>query len=187
MFDTLGGLPLHTIVVHATVVAVPVAALVVLLAGLWPRFRRWAGFLPLLLAALAVVLVPISTQSGESLEGRVGESDLVETHAELGEGLLVWVVGLAVVAAVLTWVWWTERAAARAAADPAAGDGPRPATGAVGARIPGGRAAVAALAVAAIAVSVGTGVQVVRIGHSGAEAVWKSTIDSTQPSSGDDD
>ena len=85
MFDTLGGLPLHTIVVHATVVAVPVAAVVVLLAGLWPKFRRWAGILPLLLALLSVVLVPVSTQSGEELEGRVGESNLVERHAELGD------------------------------------------------------------------------------------------------------
>lgn len=187
MFDTLGGLPLHTIVVHATVVAVPVAAVVVLLAGLWPKFRRWAGVLPLLLALLSVVLVPVSTQSGEELEGRVGESDLVERHAELGDGLLVWVIGLAVVAVAITWVWWTERAA-RSAVEPAAVGAAsaetRPRTAAT--RIPGGRGTAVVLAVAALAVSVGTGVQVVRIGHSGAEAVWKSTIDSTQPGSGDD-
>lgn len=34
MFDTIAGLPTHPLVVHATVVVVPVAALVVGLAGL---------------------------------------------------------------------------------------------------------------------------------------------------------
>lgn len=187
MFDTLGGLPLHTIVVHATVVAVPVTAIVVLLAGLWPKFRRWAGVLPLLLALLSVVLVPVSTQSGEKLEGRVGESDLVEKHAELGDGLLVWVLGVAVVALAITWVWWNERAARVTSATAGTDAASTPHAHAATPRVPGGRATAIALAVAAVVVSVGTGVQVVRIGHSGAEAVWKSTIDNTQPSSGDDD
>lgn len=64
MFDTIMGLPLHPLVVHATEVIVPSAALVAVLAVLWPSFRRWAPFLPLGLAAVALVLVPLSTQSG---------------------------------------------------------------------------------------------------------------------------
>jgi len=67
MFDTIGGLPLHPLVVHATEVIVPAAALALVLAALWPWFRRWAGWGPLGLAVASVILVPISTQSGESL------------------------------------------------------------------------------------------------------------------------
>jgi len=66
-----------------------------------PRFRRWAGWLPLVLAVLAVVLTPPSTESGEATERRVGHSDLVEAHSQLAEGLRPWVVGLAVAAVAL--------------------------------------------------------------------------------------
>ena len=42
MLDTIFGLPVHPLVVHATTVIVPSAAVAVLLAAVWPRFRRWA-------------------------------------------------------------------------------------------------------------------------------------------------
>ena len=61
MFDTIAGLPLHPLVVHATEVIVPTAALVVAIAAVWPQFRRWARFLPLGIALVALLLVPIST------------------------------------------------------------------------------------------------------------------------------
>lgn len=151
MLDVVGGLPIHPLVVHATVVLVPLAALSVLLAGVWPAFRRRAGYVPLLLALLALVLVPVTTQSGEAFEERVGGGELVERHAALGEGLLPWVAVLAVVAMALAWMWQRDRR-----------DGAR--------RAPRWMAAV--LALAAAAVSVGTVVQTVAVGHSGATAVW---------------
>ena len=52
MLDTIAGLPIHPLIVHATVVIVPAAALAVALAALVPRFRRWAGIVPLGLSAL---------------------------------------------------------------------------------------------------------------------------------------
>jgi hypothetical protein len=64
---SIAGMPLHPLLVHATVVIVPAAALSVLLAAAWPRFRRWAGLLPLGLTVAGLVLVPLSTASGESL------------------------------------------------------------------------------------------------------------------------
>ncbi|QYF72963.1 DUF2231 domain-containing protein [Cryobacterium sp. PAMC25264] len=153
MFDTFFGLPLHPLVVHATEVIVPTAALVVLLAAAWPRFRRWAKFVPLGLALAALVLVPLSTQSGEALEERVSESALIETHADLAEGLLPWVIGLVVVAGVLLWWNWSERSP----------------------RKPMKWVAIV-LIVAAALVSTGTVVQAIRIGHSGATAVWSSDV-----------
>src|SRR3954451_6781385 len=65
MLDPVFGLPVHALVVHATVVIVPTAAISVLLAAVWPRFRRWAGWGPGALAVVALVLTPISTSSGE--------------------------------------------------------------------------------------------------------------------------
>lgn len=154
MFDTILGLPLHPLAVHATEVIVPTAALVVLLAAVWPRFRRWARFLPLGLALVALVLVPISTQSGEALEERVTETELVEVHAELGEGLLPWVIALVVIAAALLWWNWKENSPKN-----------------------GRRWVTIVLIVAAGIASTGTVVQAIRIGHSGAAAVWTEEMD----------
>jgi hypothetical protein len=90
------------------VVAVPTAAVAVLGSALVPRFRRWAGVLPLAITVIALGLDPISTSSGEALEQRVGHSDLVEKHSHLADGLLPWLVFLLAAAAV-TWMWWRER------------------------------------------------------------------------------
>ena len=103
MLDSFLGLPAHPLIVHATVVLVPAAATSVLVATLWQRFRKWAGWLPAALSLTALVLAPLSTSSGEGLEHVTGESALVEEHAELGELLVWWVLVLAVLAAV---AWW---------------------------------------------------------------------------------
>ena len=166
MFDTIAGLPLHPLVVHATEVIVPTAALVLLVAALWPRFRRWAGFLPLLLTLAAAVLVPISTESGEALENRVGESSLIETHSGLAEGLLPWVIGMVVVAALLTWWTWNERKGAEPRAP---------------------KWVAIALIAGAVIATTGTTVQAIRVGHSGATAVWSEDMANTPASGGDED
>jgi len=151
--DSIAGLPLHPLLVHATVVIVPAAALSVLLAAVWPRFRRWAGLLPLGLSLAGLVLTPLSTSTGETLEHQVGETALVERHADLAEGLLPWLIGLVAVAAVLyAWSWRRARA-------------PR---GTSGSR----RWVPVVISVLAVVAAVGTSVQVVLIGHSGARAAW---------------
>jgi hypothetical protein len=158
MFDTVFGLPVHPLVVHATVVVVPAAALAVGLAALWPRFRAWAGPLPLLLSIAALVLVPASVQSGQSLKGRIAETALVQRHSELGEGLLVWAVVLAVGAAALFWL------RSRELHDTAAG------------RAAPSRLTVAALVLVALVGVGGATFQIVLIGHSGAEAAWTNVV-----------
>src|SRR6476661_3601249 len=111
MLDTIFGLPVHPLIVHATTVVVPAAAVTVLLCAVWPRFRRWAAWMPLALSVLAVVLTPLSTESGESLERHVEHSDLIETHSQLAEGLLPWVIGLGAAAVLLFVVARGERRA----------------------------------------------------------------------------
>lgn len=148
---TVFGLPLHPLIVHATVVVVPLAAVVVLSAAVWPRFRRWASWGPLAVAALAVVLVPFTTSSGESLEHALPESQLIETHAHLADGLLPWVIVLLVGAAGVFWTHWAPTRAGLWTF-------PRWLTYVV----------LALVVVGAVL----TLVQVVRIGHTGAAAAW---------------
>lgn len=164
MFDTFFGLPLHPLVVHATEVIIPLAALLVILTAAWPRFRRWAGYLPVGTALVAVALVPISKESGERLEARVGENSLIKVHSELADGLLPWTIGLLVVAGALLWWNLRERRARAASADA------QSSTRSTLRWVP------VTLLVAAVVVAGGTMVQAVLIGHSGATAVWSGDM-----------
>jgi Predicted membrane protein (DUF2231) len=143
------GLPLHPLLVHATVVFVPLAVLMVIGAVLVPRFRAWAGPLPAAVSLVALILTPLSTASGENLEHGLPQNALIEKHAELGDQLLPFTIALFVFA---TAFWWLTR---RAAAET---------------RWP--RALVLGVGALAVVAALGTGVQVARIGHSGAEAAW---------------
>ena len=150
MPETVFGLPLHPLIVHATVVIVPATAAAVALWFANARFRAWAGILPLLMAVASTILAPLSTSTGENLEHTVGESKLVEEHAELGDMLIWWCLGMLVVAAA---GWFLRRR----------GDLSKGVT--------------VALLVAGLAVSTGTLVQTVLIGHSGAKAAWSDVAD----------
>jgi hypothetical protein len=160
-FPTIFGLPAHPLIVHATVVMVPLAAAAVLLHAFWPRARARLGLVTPLAALVAVVLVPLSTSSGEQLEGTVGDTRLVQQHASLAEGLLPWTLGLLVVA-VLLWLR-DRRDAGRRTPGVTEGRG-RAASGVL--------LAPAVIAVLALVAVLGTTQQVVRIGHSGAKAAW---------------
>ena len=151
MPSTVLGLPVHPLVVHAVVILVPLAALLLLASALSPRLRRWARVLTPVTAVVALLFVPLATSSGENLEESVARSHLVEEHAELGDTLLPLMAVVAVLAIVLLLL---ERRAASGRSMP-------------------GKALVTAVLVLCVAASLGTMVQVVRIGHSGAEAVWK--------------
>ncbi len=145
--------------IHAAVVLVPLTAGVVLLAAVLQRFRRWAGWLPLALAAGSVVLTRLATDSGSILQRQQAASGkldpLVARHQELGEQLIWWVLGVLVVALATYGLGRRERARDRT-------DRPAP--------LP--RWLTAVVAVAAVLGAVGTVVQTVRVGHSGAESVW---------------
>jgi uncharacterized membrane protein YdcZ (DUF606 family) len=166
--ETVFGLPTHAIVVHATVVLLPLAALVVLLHAFWPEARRRLGVVTPLLAGVALVLVPLSTQSGENLERQVGHSALVERHAELADGMLPWAIGLFVVAVGL---WLLDRRRARAPQDDVSRARWVPVVAGV-------------LAVVAVA---GTTQQIVRVGHAGAKATWNDAVQSGPAGDRDDD
>lgn len=169
VFDTIAGLPLHVLVVHAVVILVPLAAVLVIAAVVSSAVRRRAGILTPLLATAAFALLPIATQSGEAFFERLNEPDVAEGHADLGKGLWPWV--LAVV--VLAWIHWamTRRT------DPSHTSGERPKARPTG--------AVLAVAILAVVTSLAAIVQVVRVGDSGARAVWGNTVQNTAPDNGE--
>ena len=149
MPDTVGGIPIHPLVVHAVIVLVPLGAIGVGAVSLVPKWRSRYGILVMSAAVLAALLVPIATQSGENLKEVVGENDLIDRHAELGDTMLWGAIPLAVVAVIL---WWLGRRTERGQSVPRWAS-----------RLAGGVGLVVAIAVV---------VQIILIGHSGARAVW---------------
>ena len=61
MPETLGGIPIHPLVVHAVVVLIPLAALGVMAISVIPRWRGRFGVLVVGAATVATALVPVAT------------------------------------------------------------------------------------------------------------------------------
>ncbi len=101
------GLPLHPLVVHATVVFVPLAALGAILYVV-PRWR-WLLRWPLLLVNLAAaVLVQVAVMSGHSLETSLEKTrglqpSIVSNHVMWAGRLRIAMFVLAVVVIVAFW------------------------------------------------------------------------------------
>ena len=144
------GLPAHALLVHAIVVLAPLTALLEILCGFWPAARRRLVWLVLALAAVTLVLTPLTTNAGEWLKDQQASvSPILQEHSERGDWMIYFSVALLVVAVALAVLHWLEGRS----------DGPR-------------MAATVIVAVVALAVGVSSIVTVVRIGDSGAHAVW---------------
>jgi len=177
VLDTIGGLPLHPLIVHAVVVLVPLASLLLLLAALSPRIRHWAGILTPVVATITLLMVPLASQSGEALQRRVQETPALQEHVELGDSLVYFVL----LVTILAWaLWFLDRRVGASTATAA--------TAGVGADVTRATAPRSGLLTAVIVLSVlsvvATTVQVVRIGHSGATATW-SKVGATTPKGGE--
>jgi hypothetical protein len=169
VFDLINGLPVHTLVVHAVVVLVPLTALGTIAIAVRPGWRRAHGPLVVACGVLSAVLVPVATSSGEALEKRVGDPG---QHAELGDQLIWFVLPLVVLAAAV--VWMDRRGT------PSSRPATRNATSPTALKVVAGLAVVAAVA---------TSVQVYRVGDSGARAAWGGQVQASNgsgTSSGDD-
>jgi hypothetical protein len=174
---TIGGLPAHPLLVHAVVVLLPLAALCAVALALLPRWRRKYGWPVLLLTAVAVGVVPISETAGQQLLSKLTmlDSPLIQRHTDLGEELLPFSLGFGVAVILLLVAGRLadrEHAAQAAAQQPAPAEGSDPAE--VGPTVPKLWRRVAMLAsVLVVATALATTVQVVRVGDSGARAVWQ--------------
>jgi hypothetical protein len=109
MFDTVFGLPVHVLVVHAVVVLGPIAALMAIAYAVLPAHRlaglRWPTIGVTVVATLSAI---VAASSGEELEHRLealGEnSPALHTHTEAGDLARTVMIGFAiVVVAALVW------------------------------------------------------------------------------------
>jgi uncharacterized membrane protein len=157
---TVDGLPAHVLLVHFAVVFVPLTALALILAVVWPAARRRLGVGLPVLAAVTLAAVPLTTNAGESLERHTKPNDFLRQHAQLGDQMVLW-SGVVFVVAVLWWLQHSRRVHEWAAARN------ERATGAVTAR-----PAEVILGVVALVVAIGSVILVYRIGDSGAHSVW---------------
>ncbi|GAA4482313.1 hypothetical protein GCM10023094_31990 [Rhodococcus olei] len=161
---TFNAMPIHPLLVHFVVVLVPLSALLLVLSVCWPAARHRLGVVTPVVALMSLVLVPLTTHAGEWLEHQTPRSPLVRIHAELGDQLVYWSIGV-FLASLAWWAlhqhkvheWWIART----------GTGP--------ARAPVSRVLAIGLALVGVALAVGSVVQVYRIGDSGAAAVWADT------------
>ena len=159
MLDTIDGLPVHALVVHGVTVLVPLTVLGVLAIVLRPGWRARFGPLVVAVGVVAAVLCPLATGSGEALERRVGEPG---DHAELGDQLIWFVLPLVLLSVVLLLL---DRRTRRT-------PGPR-------------RTATSVVAVLCVVAGVAAGVQVYRVGESGARAVWAQQMAATSSAGAD--
>lgn len=165
MFDLYNGLPVHPLVVHAVVVLLPLAALGTLAIAVKPTWRAKYGVLVVVITALATILTPVATSSGEALEKRVGRPG---DHAEMGDQLIWFVLPLLVLAAALVYL---DR---RRAATDATARGTSP-------------TAMKVVATLAVVAALATTVQVYRVGDSGAKAAWGERVSSSSGGTTDGD
>ncbi|RYC03802.1 DUF2231 domain-containing protein [Nocardioides zhouii] len=186
MFDTFNGLPLHPLIVHGVVVLLPLAIVGTVAIALRPAWRTRYGFLVVGAALAATAMIPVATSSGEALEKRVGDPG---EHAELGDQLLWFAVALLLTSALLVFLQWRAERVAATSGD-FTGDTMRDFTAVTGEHASGIRTLsrtpthttsrttsrqLSTVAVLAVIAAVACGVQVYRVGDSGARAAWGDT------------
>jgi hypothetical protein len=164
MFDSIAGLPLHALVIHVVVVAIPLATLLALLFA-FPRTRNWARW-PLGLVALgAAAATFVARQSGPALQRalNIGPGSpvgvLITRHQQLANQLFIIMIVFAVVAVASSFLV-TRRTTSGGSASSVAG--PQ-------------RVINIALPIALVIVALIAAVQVYRVGDLGARAVWNPT------------
>ena len=147
---TIAGIPAHALWVHAIVVLAPLVALLEILNALWPAARQRLAWLVLALAATVLVLTPITANAGAWLYDQESQHrPILEEHAARGSWMILFSIGLLVVAIIQAGQHWLESRSK-----------------------PLRRILAVIIAVAAVVVGVSSIVAVVRIGDAGSHAVW---------------
>ena len=93
MFDKIGDMPLHPLVIHAVVVGVPLAALLAFLFA-FPKTREWARWPLAIVVVGATAVTFVARQSGLAFEAALGikpgnpVGNLILQHSLLANQLL---------------------------------------------------------------------------------------------------
>jgi hypothetical protein len=174
MFDTISGLPVHALVVHAAVVLLPLMALVTIAFTVRPRWRPglpWA----ILGNLVAMGTAYVAAESGGNLQTRLSVQagqEIAAEHGDLGSVLPNFGIGL-VVASVLAYLLVGRTGRARQSAhgwdESGSSRARRPSAVATG---------LAVLLV--VGAGAATTYWTYRVGDSGAKAVWQDTIANTK-------
>jgi hypothetical protein len=101
MFDTFQGLPLHALIVHATVVLLPLMCLLTVLVAVRPRLREKYAWWTFAGDVAAVVLTFVTIKSGEDFSSHLRANPLILRHEQLGKQLIVFVIPLAITALIV--------------------------------------------------------------------------------------
>lgn len=99
--NTIAGLPAHILLNHFVVVLIPLIAILLIVAALWPAARGRLIWLVLTLAVVNLILTPLTIRSGEWLGDRVDQSPTLDTHMTAGETTIYVSVALVIAAALL--------------------------------------------------------------------------------------
>lgn len=177
---TINGLPAHIMLVHAIVVLLPLAALLLVATAIWPAVRRRLAGPNAILSVLVVALVPVTTSAGEWLEHRVAETALLRDHTELGDTAILAALPVALLALV---IWWRQR---EATAGERATGGSAPAAGRRTYLAPGSLAVTRTAVVLAVLIAGWAVYDTYRIGDSGAKASWTGNFSTTATQEGPD-
>ncbi|WP_297595338.1 DUF2231 domain-containing protein [Mycobacterium sp.] len=149
--NVINGIPAHALLLHFVLVLVPLTALLDILCGLWPAARRGQlMWLTLILAAVTMVLTPITIDAGAWLYDRqANPSPILREHAARGGLMTYFSAALLVVAILLIALRVIERRSDKR------------------------RVVIHVLvAIVVLATGISSTLQIYRVGDAGAQAVW---------------
>ena len=149
--NVINGIPAHALLLHFVLVLVPLTALLEILCGLWPAARRGQlMWLTLILAAVTMVLTPITIDAGAWLYDRqANPSPILREHAARGGLMTYFSAALLVIAILLFALRVIERRSDKR------------------------RVVIRVLvAIVVLATGISSTLQIYRVGDAGAQAVW---------------
>lgn len=172
--STFQGLPLHALIVHGTVVGLPLTAVALLLSAFSDRVRTRFGIVLPLAGIVCLVLVALTMGSGDQIKARVYNPQLgskILRHQHAAGQLVPWAIALTVMCiAVHVLGRRGGRPAIRSVGAAALSSSSR---SGIGRTSISGRAPLSiVVAVLAAVAAIGTAVQVSYVGHLGAEIVY---------------
>jgi uncharacterized membrane protein len=112
MPESVLGLPIHPLVVHAVVVLVPLASILTIVVAISPDRRARLGWLTWVLATGALGSTFVAMQSGKTLEGLLYPEVLpltVDNHKSLGQVTIWFAVALWLAVSALLLIDWDRR------------------------------------------------------------------------------
>ncbi|MFI5712191.1 DUF2231 domain-containing protein [Kribbella sp. NPDC051620] len=161
MFERFGDLPLHVLVIHLTVLVLPVAALTAIVYAVVPKWRWLLRWPTLVLGVGSLVCAFVAKESGEAFVAAVPQlQPLVKIHQDRGD-LLFWFVLVFALVAVAAFLLLT---------------GPSALASGKGAKATKSRPLELITSAAIVVIGVIVIIQTIRTGDAGAKAVWDGQL-----------